>query len=265
MSQAVATATATVDFDATEVLLLPLRPMRPAGVERHDSDVFPTVPKSPSPQVTHHTLLNVSEASGAPTLIMDESNSNNNNNSSIPRSEPHENLKQPHLLSAPVLTGNKKRLYFSPPVGMIATTTSSTTGTRQVLTTLLNVSEPKSAPPVRPAHFSSATSTTNQGDDKEVYQSCNYPVTTSLDTYVVRRLHGTATAPNLFVPFSLTPDVTVNVHIRKKVRCFDYEVHFVRYRTEQYETAFLLVKIISFRGVYVHAVQSIPEGGRTIS
>ncbi|KAG7343642.1 hypothetical protein IV203_021650 [Nitzschia inconspicua] len=46
----------------------PPPPMRSAGVQRHHSDLFPTVPKSPSPQVTRQTLLDVSEATGAPTL-----------------------------------------------------------------------------------------------------------------------------------------------------------------------------------------------------
>ncbi|KAG7351612.1 hypothetical protein IV203_010972 [Nitzschia inconspicua] len=37
----------------------PSPPMRSAGVQRHHSDLFPTVPKSPSPQVTRQTLLDV--------------------------------------------------------------------------------------------------------------------------------------------------------------------------------------------------------------
>jgi hypothetical protein len=41
-----------------------------AGVGRHDSDLFPTVTQSTSPNVSHQTLLHVSKVSGAPTFMM---------------------------------------------------------------------------------------------------------------------------------------------------------------------------------------------------
>jgi hypothetical protein len=129
----------------------PPPPMRPTGVGRHYSDLFPTVPKSPSPQVTAQTLLlDVSEASAAPPMTnLASEDQHQDYQDDIMNKQPHqEPLQQPTqqlpLTAIKVVNPNMERPSDD------TRTDTETTNTTTTTTSSTPNNRAKSAPPVRP-------------------------------------------------------------------------------------------------------------------
>ncbi|KAG7339182.1 hypothetical protein IV203_020145 [Nitzschia inconspicua] len=126
----------------------PPPPVRSAGVQRHYSDLFPTVPKSPSPQVTRQTLLDVSEATGAPPLALPNQQQQQQQqqpaqpNASANSKPPSTTISDSTVINGILTPAVNRKLEF--PFSQKGSMTLETTTTTETRT------RSKSAPPSRP-------------------------------------------------------------------------------------------------------------------